>query len=288
MESSEQIIHKILNKYSDVIKALHPNKTIRCSINCDIIKNSNHPINININKFLLLPSASTRKISILLAVLHYIEKNNIELTHIIHLSASDRTIQTPFNSGIIKNLSSNQYNLMELLYCMIVYSDNIATKLLIRMVGLDYVISYCKSIGLTDTNHKYDIPDIFGKDASIHLLTTTSTYDLNKLLMMMWSNSKRLDLSYRFINIALKLMKNAKREKIAKFIPPHINVYRKGGTGERGVMDSGFIEFSHDSNYYHIFLSILTDGIHRSRYHIINHIIAQLSSDIFDIVKNHV
>src|SRR5699024_4737356 len=103
---------------------------------------------IGINEDKVYSSASTIKVPILVEGLRQADKGIINLDEKTTVSSSDITN----GGGIIRHLSDNQeLSIRDLMYLMIIVSDNTATNMVIDRVGMDAVNQACIEMDCHDT-----------------------------------------------------------------------------------------------------------------------------------------
>lgn len=94
-------------------------------------------------------SASTIKVPILCCALQDVMDGTLSLEQIIPITAGDFCGDTEvFEPGY----KQDRCSLWELLYWMIVSSDNTATNTVISLLGYDHINRYCAGLGLTSTS----------------------------------------------------------------------------------------------------------------------------------------
>src|SRR5882672_7646314 len=102
-----------------------------------------------------VPSASTRKISILTAALAAVHAGKLALDQKV-------TIEERYqdnDSGTFQHLTPGFWiTLRDALVMMIIVSDNTCTGLVVDLVGLENVQRYCDGLGLKGTIHRYGMP----------------------------------------------------------------------------------------------------------------------------------
>ncbi|MBR3229366.1 MAG: serine hydrolase [Clostridia bacterium] len=84
-----------------------------------------------------LISASTIKVPIMLAILEEVRQGNISLDAELLVKSEDVT----YNTKVFEN-GEKRYSIYELINWMIINSDNTATNVLIRKIGMDKINSY--------------------------------------------------------------------------------------------------------------------------------------------------
>lgn len=103
----------------------------------------------------VVPSASTRKIAIMMAALKAVNEGKLSLEQPV-------TIQARYqdnDSGCFQHLRPGfTIQLYDVLVMMIIVSDNTCTGMVADLVGLDQINALCRSIGMQGTTHRYGIP----------------------------------------------------------------------------------------------------------------------------------
>ena len=85
-------------------------------------------------------SASTIKLPVLLAALELVKRGALSLDKMITVNDSDILPSEVFEFG------QTQKSLLELLYWMIINSDNTAANVVIRLLGFDFINEYIKTV----------------------------------------------------------------------------------------------------------------------------------------------
>ncbi|HEY7490742.1 MAG TPA: serine hydrolase [Candidatus Tectomicrobia bacterium] len=103
----------------------------------------------------VVPSASTRKVAIMMAALQAVHEGKLSLEQAV-------TIQAKYqdnDSGCFQHLRPGfTIQLYDALVMMIIVSDNTCTGMIADLVGLDQINALCQSIGMQGTTHRYGIP----------------------------------------------------------------------------------------------------------------------------------
>lgn len=103
----------------------------------------------------VVPSASTRKIAIMMAALKAVNEGKLALDQPVVMEAKYQKN----DSGCFQHLSSDfVIQLRDALSMMIIVSDNTCTGAVADRVGLEPINALCQSIGMSGTTHRYDIP----------------------------------------------------------------------------------------------------------------------------------
>src|SRR5207342_816733 len=101
-----------------------------------------------------VPSASTRKVSIMMAALAAVHAGKLSLDQKVTIDAKYQDN----DSGTFQHLTPGFWiTLRDALVMMIIVSDNTCTGTVVDLVGLDEVQRFCDSIGMTGTRHRFGI-----------------------------------------------------------------------------------------------------------------------------------
>src|SRR5688572_232711 len=108
-----------------------------------------------------VPSASTRKISIMMAALKAVHDGKLTLDQKVTIEARYQDN----DSGTFQHLTPGFWiTLRDALVMMIIVSDNTCTGTVVDLVGLGEVQRFCESVGMTKTIHRFGIPPRLGAD----------------------------------------------------------------------------------------------------------------------------
>src|SRR5438876_11991193 len=122
----------------------------------------------------LVPSASTRKISIMMAALASVHAGKLALDQKVTI---DKKYQDN-DSGTFQHLTPGFWiTFRDALVMMIIVSDNTCTGTVADMVGLGEIQRWCESIGMIGTVHRYGIPPRAHPDHALGEVTTTTPND---------------------------------------------------------------------------------------------------------------
>jgi beta-lactamase class A len=104
---------------------------------------------------IVVPSASTRKIAIMMAALKAVNEGELSLSQPVTMASRFKNN----DSGCFQHLRSEfVIQLQDALVMMIIVSDNTCTGAVADLVGLEAINALCQSIGMEDTVHRYGIP----------------------------------------------------------------------------------------------------------------------------------
>jgi beta-lactamase class A len=233
-------------------------------------------------------SASTRKISIMMAVMKEVHEGRMSLDDPFTIDAKYQDN----NSGCFQHLKPGfEITLFDAVTMMIIVSDNASTGKIVDMLGTDALNDYCGSIGMSNTTHRQHIPDPNLKPEEYPKISNaTSAGDVGHLLdlMIMGTNDStaaaKLGCTPELCEQALEIMSWQKLGKLNLMLPYETKVACKTGRGPAHHHDAGVIYHNGDPLYI---LSAYTEDVavdypHASgRYDATTHI-ANLSRTCWD------
>jgi beta-lactamase class A len=192
-----------------------------------------------------VPSASTRKISIMMAALSAVHAGKLSLDQQMTVEARYQDN----DSGTFQHLTPGFWvTLRDAMVMMIIVSDNTCTGLVADRVGLDEIQRYCERVGMTGTVHRYGMPPRLGADHSLGAVTTTTPNDQGLLLELILrgttddATAARLGGTPELCRLALDILSWQKlKTRLPSLLPLGTRVAHKTGTGPRGYMDAGII-----------------------------------------------
>jgi len=192
-----------------------------------------------------VPSASTRKISIMMAALAAVHAGKLSLDQRVTVDAKYQDN----DSGTFQHLTPGFWiTFRDALVMMIIVSDNTCTGLVVDLVGLDNVQRYCESLGMRGTIHRFGIPPKLGPEHSLEQVTTTTPNDQGLLLELILrgttdaATAARLGCTPELCRLGLDILSWQKlKTRLPSLLPLGTKVAHKTGTGARGYMDAGII-----------------------------------------------
>ena len=192
-----------------------------------------------------VPSASTRKISIMMAALGAVHAGKLALDQKVTIEARYQDN----DSGTFQHLTPGFWvTFRDALVMMIIVSDNTCTGTVVDLVGLREIQRYSESVGLTGTIHRFGIPPRLGPDHTLDQVTTTTPNDQGLLLELILRGAgdpavaARLQCTPELCRLALDILSWQKlRTRLPSLLPLGTKVAHKTGTGSRGYMDAGII-----------------------------------------------
>ena len=192
-----------------------------------------------------VPSASTRKISIMMAALAAVHAGKLSLDQKVTI---DPKYQDN-DSGTFQHLTPGFWlTLRDHLVMMIIVSDNTCTGTVVDQVGLENVRRYTEAVGLTGTIHRYGIPPKTGPDNTLDRVTTTTPNDQGLLLEQILKGTTdaaaaaRLQCTTALCRLGLDILSWQKlKTRLPSLLPLGTKVAHKTGTGYRCYNDAGII-----------------------------------------------
>src|SRR5262245_64005244 len=192
-----------------------------------------------------VPSASTRKISIMMAALAAVHAGKLALDQKVTIDARYQDNE----SGTFQHLTPGfSITLRDTLVMMIIVSDNTCTGTVVDLIGLAEIQRLCDAVGMTGTIHRFGIPPRLGPDHTLDQVTTTTPNDQGLLLELILRGTTdravaaRLGSTPELCRLALDILSWQKlKTRLPSQLPLGTKVAHKTGTGSRGFMDAGIV-----------------------------------------------
>jgi beta-lactamase class A len=192
-----------------------------------------------------VPSASTRKISILMAALKAVQDGKLALDQKVTVDARYQDN----DSGTFQHLTPGFWiTFRDALVMMIIVSDNTCTGTVVDLVGLGEIQRFCESVGMTRTVHRFGIPPRLPADHGLEQVTSTTPRDQGLLLDLMLQGAEdpaaaaRLGSTPALCRLGLDILSWQKlKARLPSLLPLGTKVAHKTGTGSRGYMDAGIV-----------------------------------------------
>ena len=192
-----------------------------------------------------VPSASTRKISIMMAALKAVHDGKLSLDQKVRIDAKYQDN----DSGTFQHLTPGfSITFRDCLVMMIIVSDNTCTGTVVDLVGLGEVQRFCESVGMTRTIHRFGIPPRLGPDHGLDQVTVTTPNDQGMLLELILRGTTdaavaaRLGVTPALCRLGLDILSWQKlKTRLPSLLPQGTRVAHKTGTGSRGFMDAGIV-----------------------------------------------
>jgi beta-lactamase class A len=192
-----------------------------------------------------VPSASTRKISIMMAALAAVHAGKLSLDQKVTVEAKYQDN----DSGTFQHLTPGFWiTFRDALVMMIIVSDNTSTGMVVDQVGLEAIQRYCESLGMKGTIHRFGIPPRLGADHTLDQVTSTTPNDQGLLLELILRGTSdaavaaRLGCTTELVRLGLDILTWQKlKTRLPSLLPAGTKIAHKTGTGSRGYMDAGII-----------------------------------------------
>lgn len=232
---------------ADKIREFIQTQTGRIAV---VVKNLETNEEIKINEDLTFPAASTIKLFVMAALLNKVEEGVLNLEHTIELTEDMRT----GGDGILKELFAGQrISLAEVMTLMITVSDNMATNILIDLLGMSDINAIIKALGLNHTKLQRRMMDFQAiKEGRDNLITAN---DLAYFLEVIYF-AKNIDKNHcdRMLDI---LKKQQIKGRLDLYLPKDTLIAHKAGDLDRLEHDAGIV-FLKDAAYI---ICVLTNKI---------------------------
>jgi beta-lactamase class A len=214
---------------------------------------------------LIGPSASTRKIAVLMAALAEVNAGRLSLDQPVEIQARYQHN----NSGVFQHLTAGTVlPFRDALAMMIIVSDNTCTGMIVDMLGLDTINAFSHTAGMTGTTHRENIPSgSLAWDHPVEVTNATTPNDIGRLLDQILRGSRdeevagRLGCTSDLCRYAIEIMtwqQITNRLPLLMPPPPTATIAHKTGRGVRNHSDAGII-FRGDEPLY--ILTAYTDQV---------------------------
>ena len=213
----------------------------------------------------VLPSASVRKISVMMAALHAAAEGRLDLAQPVVI---EKELQAGILSGVCQYMTPGlTFPMRDAILQMIITSDNICTYEVMKGLEIPEFTDYCHRIGMVDTTHRTRLPPVgLSPEHALEHVTTTTARDQVLLLQLIEAGASgdataiaRLGVDQEHCAMALSFLSWQRfRSMIPGHLPTMTKVANKTGWGERGWMDAGIV-FKGDAPLY--IMSVTTDQV---------------------------
>jgi beta-lactamase class A len=186
----------------------------------------------------VVPSASTRKISILMTALAAFHAGSLSLNQPFSIEAKYQDT----DSGTFQFLTPGfEITFRDALVMMIIVSDNTCTGKVVDILGLDAINAYSRRVGMVGTTHRYNIPPKTGRDHTLEQANTTTPTDVGKLLELILQGTTddavaaSLGVTPELCKLGLDiLLWQRLNNRLPLLLPSEAKVAHKTGTGVGG------------------------------------------------------
>jgi len=215
------------------------------------------------NGHVVVPSASTRKIAVMMAAMRAIHDGKLALDQAV-------TIQEKYQnnmSGCFQHLLPGfTITLRDAMVMMIIVSDNTCTGTVADLVGLDAINEFSQSIGMKGTTHRHGIPpNNMPRDHKLEEANATTPADVGLLLDLIQQGTEdqaaadKLGTSMELCQLGLDILSWQKlRARMPSLLPDGTKVAHKTGTARRGFNDAGIVFRDGKPRYI---MTVYTDNV---------------------------
>ena len=193
------------------------------------------------------PSASTRKISIMMAALKAAHEGRINLDEPVTV---EERLKKDVASGTYRYMTAGTtLPLRDAITNMIITSGNVCTQIVLERLTLTEMNAFCRAVGMRNTHHAHLIPPLdMPADHPVSAGTYTTPADQVLLLQAILDGAgdtaaaAKLGSTPALCAHALEVLSWQQfREQIPALLPYGTRVCNKTGRGKRGRMDVGVV-----------------------------------------------
>ncbi len=193
------------------------------------------------------PSASVRKISIMMAALAAVHDGRLRLDEPVTLEAR---LQKDVASGTYRYMTPDcVIPFRDVLVNMIITSDNVCTQAVLERIGAGSMDEYCQAVGMVGSHHRGLIPPLgIGWDHPVTATASTTQADQVHLLHQILLGTEdaavaaKLRCSTELCRLGLDILSwQLLRNLIPNLLPYGTKVAHKTGRGRRGRMDAAIV-----------------------------------------------
>lgn len=239
---------------------------------------------------IVVPSASVRKIAILMTALRAVSRGELSLEQ--RLEIEERYQNN--DSGCFQHLKPDfSISLRDGLIMMIIVSDNTCTGPIADMLGLTNINEFSQSVGMVGTAHRHNFPPLpLPKDHRVDYTNATTPNDVGVLLsgILEGCHDERsatlMGCTPDLCSLALDILSWQKlKTRLPALLPLGTKVAHKTGTGARNYNDAGIIyRDSRPSFILSVFTENVPDVMNDGRpgFSIASQLIASLARTCYD------
>lgn len=240
----------------------------------------------------VVPSASTRKVAILMTALRGVHESRFSLDERI---TPDNDLAT--TSGCFQWFKPGfTITFHDVLLMMIIVSDNVSTRRVVETVGLGPVQALCDSLGMRGTTLRGAVPNYsLPRDHGAGVANDTTPRDQGILLEAIVDGSTsgeaaaRLGVTPALCAFALDLMSKQRfRDRVPSWLPDGTKVANKTGTLGANMNDVAVIYEGETPRFVFTFFTdhvpeAMPDG--RPGRAVVNHLAGQLARATWDALR---
>jgi beta-lactamase class A len=195
---------------------------------------------------IVVASASTRKVSIMMAALAACHAGRLSLAMPVRIEARYQGN----TSGCFQHLRPGfTITLQDAIVMMIIVSDNTCTGTVADMVGIDEINRYCQAAGMHKTLHRYGLPPVeVTAGQPMDRATLTTAGDQGLLLEKMLAGcedeaaAEALGVTPELCRLAMEILSWQKlNTRLPAQLPLGTRVAHKTGTGPANYNDVGVV-----------------------------------------------
>ena len=211
----------------------------------------------------VVPSASTRKIAIMMATLKAVHEGTLALDQPVTMLAKYQDN----DSGCFQHLQPGFIiQLQDALVMMIIVSDNTCTASVVNLVGLDPINALSQSVGMVGTTHRYGVPPggMAGYQPA-EATNATTPADVGLLLERILQGTHDADVAAQLgctpelCQLAIDILSWQRlRNRLPSRLPLKTKVAHKTGTTAQNYNDAGIIYLGNEPLFI---LSAYTDEV---------------------------
>lgn len=198
------------------------------------VKNLRTKEEIKINGDMIFPSASTIKLAIMSELLNRANEGAVKLEDTVLLTEAMKT----GGDGIFKELNcGHRFTLEEIMTMMIIVSDNMATNILIDLLGMDNINGMIERLGLKNTRLQRKMMDSqAAREGRENLITAN---DLAYLLELIYLGK---NINKKYSDMMLNILKRQQvRGRLDLYLPEEVVIAHKTGDLDRLEHDAGIV-----------------------------------------------
>ncbi len=191
-------------------------------------------------------SASTIKVPVLCCALQEVMEGNLSLQQFVPIGEGNYCDDTDVFEPEYRQDGAS---LWEMLYWMIVESDNTATNAVLTLLGFDRINAYCASIGLTETSASRIMLDFAAIEAGRN--NYTSPADQYRVYKLLWDGAI---LNEELRAVAFDMLSRVRHmDGLQRYIPDAVTVLHKPGGLDYLTHDAGVFLLEGKPYYLGIF-----------------------------------
>lgn len=197
---------------------------------------------VSIKENEIFPSASTIKLAIMLTLFKAAEDGKLSLDDQVSLEGLEKT----GGDGVLKELSEHHsFSYRELCTLMIIVSDNMATNILIKTLGMDTINAQISSLGLKDAHLGRFMMDGEAKKRGEDNFITA--HEMSQLFHIILSSESYSEASRAEMLDILK--RQQVRGRIDRYLPEEMTIAHKTGDLDFLEHDGGIVYLDNGNAY---------------------------------------